>query len=178
MAKHIPTPETHDLVKRLAGLGVTMDVICYAISPTDPIPLSELYKTYNNDIKLGKAIAQETVASMLQNVIQHGGKEGVTAAIFYLKAQAGWNDRPANVVIEPTQEFFTVLQKANSNGAATGKSNTPPGTHAENEGGRRKGAPSTEISTENQKEDNDDAQDNVIEFPAKRGRGRPRKQVS
>lgn len=80
------------IVEDMAGRGATLDDIACVIgvSPSTLdrwLKLPEVEQAYRR----GRIQAKDTVASRLFDLANEGD---VTAIIFYLKAQAGWSDRP------------------------------------------------------------------------------------
>lgn len=138
-------------VRELAAIGMPLDMIPYAINPDYPMSMATLTKFYDKDIKAGKAQAFITIGSGLYSTAQGSGKESLVASIFFAKTQMGWQEKPQHIKIEPTQDFLTVLEKAN--GIKELEHQHPvkstPHTHPKVTPGSAEGVPSTEISTEN-----------------------------
>lgn len=80
------------IVEDMAGRGATLDDIACVIgvSPSTLdrwLKLPEVEQAYRR----GRIEAKDTIASRLFDLANEGD---VTAIIFFLKAQAGWSDRP------------------------------------------------------------------------------------
>ena len=147
---HRPTMENRLKIRELAAIGMPIDMIPYALNPDYPMSMATLTKFYDKDIKAGKAQAFINIGSGLYATAQGGGRDALLAAMFFAKTQMGWQERQSNIKIEPTQEFLTVLEKANGitplEHAQPVKESTPH-THPKETPGSDKGVPSTEIST-------------------------------
>jgi hypothetical protein len=85
---HIPTDKTRDTVESLSGFGIPQDEIARLIG-IDPKTL-RLY--YADQIELGGIKATAKVAQNLFNMACKPTREGLTAAIFWLKVRAGWSE--------------------------------------------------------------------------------------
>lgn len=91
-AKKLPTPEDVSKIELLAGRGFRLDDIAIACG----ISTSTLQK-WKDSPEVGKAYqrgrieATSEVAGRLYELAMGGD---VAACIFWLKAQAGWSDRP------------------------------------------------------------------------------------
>ncbi len=91
-----PTPEHKKMVSTLCGFGVPVDDICKVIenpSTGRPIDKKTLYKYYKNELDTGHIKANSKVAGNLFNIATGTTPQAVTAAIFWLKCQAGWKDK-------------------------------------------------------------------------------------
>lgn len=94
-AEHVPTDASRQLVKTAAGLGLPQDMICVLADVSE----HTLRRHYAAELKVGKAQATFEVAKTLYARATTGKDLG--AAIFWLKAQAGWREKhvlddPAN----------------------------------------------------------------------------------
>ena len=85
---HRPTDDTRAKVRSLVIAGVAHDDICRVIG----VAKATLYKHYRDD--LDRALA-ETNANVASTLVQKALNGDTTAAIFFLKARAGWRDRVA-----------------------------------------------------------------------------------
>lgn len=86
-APHVPTDTSRQVVKTAAGLGLPFEMIGVLVGCSEPT----LKKYYADELKLGKATAVFEVAKTLFSRATTGKDLG--AAIFYLKAQAGWREK-------------------------------------------------------------------------------------
>jgi DNA-binding XRE family transcriptional regulator len=77
-----------NMVRSLSGLGITQDQICAILD----ISRNTLTKYYEDELKVGKAQANSKVAENLFRIATGSTHGSVTAAIFWLKCQAGWKD--------------------------------------------------------------------------------------
>lgn len=86
---YAPTPKDRATVKAMAGYGIPHDDIAAVIGAT----AKTLRKHFRDELDLAATQANAAVAQRLFQVATAGtGKEAVTAAIFWLKARAGWRD--------------------------------------------------------------------------------------
>ena len=83
-------PDERDLkrVRTMVGMGMTQDEICAVIGVSKPT----LHKYYRADLDVGAAEANAAVAQSLFKQATNAEKPNVVAAIFWLKARAGWRD--------------------------------------------------------------------------------------
>jgi len=86
-APHNPTPETQAQVEALSGYGVRHDEIALYLG-IDP---KTLRKHYRKQLDAGAVKANVSVARSLHKQATEGGN--VAAAIFWLKARAGWREK-------------------------------------------------------------------------------------
>lgn len=85
-----PTDEVREQVRKMAGLGLRESDICSIIKITAPT----LRKYYADDLAIGRADATYQVAQSLFRQAVNEEKPSMSAAIFYLKCQAGWRENP------------------------------------------------------------------------------------
>ena len=83
-------PDERDLkrVRTMVGMGMTQNEICAVIGVSKPT----LHKYYRADLDVGAAEANAAVAQSLFKQATNPDKPNVVAAIFWLKARAGWRD--------------------------------------------------------------------------------------
>lgn len=86
--QHEPTDEKRTQVRSLAGLGIPHRDIAPFVGISPPT----LRKHYEHELQQGKTEANAKVAQSLFRKAVGDGPGSVTAAIFWLKAQAGWKD--------------------------------------------------------------------------------------
>jgi len=84
---HKPSPESRAQVEALSGYGVRQDEIALYLS----IDAKTLRKYYKKEIDTGHIKANVGVTRALHKNATEGN---VTAQIFWLKARAGWRDKP------------------------------------------------------------------------------------
>lgn len=85
-AKHEPTDKTRDLVTSLSGYGVPQLDIARIIG----IAQVTLLNHYREELDLGMAQANAKVGESLYKQAISGN---TTAAIFWMKARAGWREK-------------------------------------------------------------------------------------
>lgn len=86
---HNPTDAERHRVKTMTGMGIVQDDICEIIGISKPT----LRKYYRHEIDTGSAEANAAVAQSLFKQATNKDKPNVVAAIFWLKARAGWRDQ-------------------------------------------------------------------------------------
>ena len=95
---HKPTDATRELVKSLSGFGVPQDDICTVLD----ISKVTLHKHYRRECDLGFADANARVGESLFNQAMDGN---VAAAIFWMKARAGWREKHEVALTGLTLQF-------------------------------------------------------------------------
>jgi hypothetical protein len=83
---HKPTEKTRAIVRRSAGLGLPIPNICALVGHIDPKTLN---KHYAEEMGIGKAEANATVADSLFNKVKAGD---VTSMIWWTKTQMKWSE--------------------------------------------------------------------------------------
>jgi len=87
---HAPTDQTRQTVKGLIGCGFKVDDTAKMLA-IDP---KTLRKHYPAELETGHLTANAAVAqSLFKKATAGTGKDSVVAAIFWLKARAGWKDK-------------------------------------------------------------------------------------
>lgn len=87
---HEPTKQTRKFVVSMVAAGIEQLEIARVLGITKPT----LHKHYRAELDTGQALAVTEVAQSLFNMATgKAGPPNVTAAIFYLKARAGWSDQ-------------------------------------------------------------------------------------
>ena len=95
---HVPTKETQDMVESLSGFGIPQDEIAKLIG-IDP---KTLRLHYADQIELGGIKATAKVAQNLFNMACKPNREGLQAAIFWLRVRAHWSEfTPRSPAPEP-----------------------------------------------------------------------------
>jgi DNA invertase Pin-like site-specific DNA recombinase len=84
-----PKKEERFAVKIMAATGIPHDAIAEAVGITKPT----LKKYFADELKNGKT---QTNARMAQSIYRQGMKGNMTAAIFWMKTQAGWKETVVN----------------------------------------------------------------------------------
>lgn len=85
---HQPAEETKRQIETLSGFGLTQDQIALVIGLSPPT----LRKYYEHEISSGKAKACAQIAKTLFQQATKADKPNMSAAIFWLKCQAGWKE--------------------------------------------------------------------------------------
>jgi len=85
---HVPTDETRNMVESLSGFGIPQDEIARLVG-IDP---KTLRFHYVDQIELGSIKATAKVAQNLFTMACKPTREGLSAAIFWLKVRAGWSE--------------------------------------------------------------------------------------
>lgn len=75
-------------VEALAAYGTPHTEIARVLC----LDLDVLRRDYEDELATGRTKANSRVAEALYRTAIAGGREGVTAAIFWLKARAGWKE--------------------------------------------------------------------------------------
>ena len=92
---HAPTPETRRQVEALASCGTTYELIARVIN----ISVPTLTKHYGEVLEVAGVKANAMIAQSLYKRALSNDKGAITAAIFWLKARAGWRD---NISLDET----------------------------------------------------------------------------
>ena len=85
---HVPTDETRTLVESLSGFGIPQTEIARLVG-IDP---KTLRFHYEEQIELGTIKATAKVAQNLFTMACKPTREGLSAAIFWLKVRANWSE--------------------------------------------------------------------------------------
>jgi len=85
---HAPTDDTRNLVESLSGFGIPQDEIARLVG----IAPKTLRFHYADQIELGSIKATAKVAQNLFTMACKPTREGLSAAIFWLKVRAGWSE--------------------------------------------------------------------------------------
>ena len=88
---HVPTDETRNLVESLSGFGIPQTEIARLVG-IDP---KTLRFHYEEQIELGTIKATAKVAQNLFTMACKPTREGLSAAIFWLKVRANWSEYAA-----------------------------------------------------------------------------------
>jgi hypothetical protein len=110
LARKIEISETDlRIVETMAGRGAILDDIACVIG----ISASTLDRWLKHDqvklaYKKGRAIAKDNVAGKLYDLAMSGD---TIAAIFWLKAQAGWSDKQNEIPLETAQVQIYMPQR-------------------------------------------------------------------
>jgi len=99
-ARFEPTKEQRDLVKALAAYGIRQDAICLLIKrpvkrgPPVPITLKTLRARFRRELDEGEpSLIAQVADSLVKRALDPKHPQGVAAAIFFLKARAGWSEK-------------------------------------------------------------------------------------
>ncbi len=96
---HQPTPQTRALVETFAAFGIPQDDICRVVGITPPT----LREHYRDELDLGLVKANAKVAQNLFTIACKPTREGLTAAMFWLKVRAGWSEYSPRRAYEHTE---------------------------------------------------------------------------
>jgi hypothetical protein len=86
--EYVPDEQTRKNVTVLAGVGVSHEVIANVVGISRPT----LEKHYANELQYGSETANALVAANLFKQATKDDPKCVTAAMFWLKSRAGWNE--------------------------------------------------------------------------------------
>jgi len=118
-----PDPDIARKVEALAGYGIADADIARVLR----VDADVLRHTYRDELETGHVKANSRVAENLYRKATGDGREAVTAAIFWLKARARWNEGPPGAT-EPAIEreppsprmlamaVLTLIRSANAEG--------------------------------------------------------------
>ena len=94
-----PTAEQRRMARAMSGLGLPQEQIALLLE-VDP---KTLRKHFRDDLDRGMAEANVKVGQSLFNMATQGNN--VAAAIFWMKARAGWREKQ-EVVVSPNTGWF------------------------------------------------------------------------
>jgi hypothetical protein len=103
-----PTPEQRQQVTDLAGFGIKQADIAKVIYKANGKPLKRatLRKYFKTELETGGVTANSRVAQSLFEKAIGNGNGSTAAAIFWMKARAGWKDRePARVAVKQVDDM-------------------------------------------------------------------------
>lgn len=102
------TPQSKRVVQLLAGTGVLRSEIATAIGCS----LATLERHYKTELASAQTLLTAQAVSTLFRAMRAGGRAAVAAAAFYLKARAGWSERPAEAPGDAGDTAFNVIVPA------------------------------------------------------------------
>lgn len=106
---HVPTDDSRNLVESLSGFGIPQDEIARLVG-IDP---KTLRAHYHDQVELGAIKATAKVAQNLFNMACKPNREGLQAAIFWLRVRAHWSEyTPRPVQPEPLGKKATAEAEA------------------------------------------------------------------
>lgn len=105
----VPTDRDRKQVRMLAAMGLMVEEIARVIGVTD----KTLQKHFEDELAVGPSEATANVAQALYKQAVDPLKPNVTAAIFWLKARAGWRDNDFGNIDKPgkKQERHAAAEK-------------------------------------------------------------------
>ena len=127
-----PTTEQRRMARAMAGLGLPQEQIALLLE-VDP---KTLRKHFRDDLDRGMAEANVKIAQSLFNMATQGNN--VAAAIFWMKARAGWRERheitvsanPLDRISDSElEQMIAVLQDQIAEQTAIGTGGVAAGTH-------------------------------------------------
>ncbi len=115
----VPTDEDRKLVLSLAGFGAPHEYIAERVHNPQTgkaLGVVSLRKYFRKELDSGKDQANTLVAQSLFRHATGSGKGAVTAAIFWMKTQAGWKEPPQGVELTgkdggPVEQRTTVVDE-------------------------------------------------------------------
>lgn len=87
-AKFEPSSEQRYTVEVMAGIGIQQEQIAAALGISAPT----LRKHFAEELAIGKT---RIVTKVAESLVRQALAGNMSAAMFFLKCQAGWRDRPA-----------------------------------------------------------------------------------
>jgi hypothetical protein len=116
---YVPTDESRNMVESLSGFGIPQDEIARLIG-IDP---KTLRLHYADQIELGGIKATAKVAQNLFTMACKPTREGLQAAIFWLRVRAGWSEysprTPVGIAAEPQGKKAAAQAEALTAGQGT-----------------------------------------------------------
>ena len=104
-------------VRVMVACGVPQAALCQAVingQTGQPVDLKTLRKVFRQELKDGKATASGLVAQSLFKKATGTGPQSVTAAIFWLKTQAGWREPPEGADEPPPKRVAVGITDAST----------------------------------------------------------------
>lgn len=102
-----PDPNLSRQVAAMAGYGISADDIATVLG----VDVAELKRDYRSELKGAAIKANAKVAeSLFRKATAADGREGVTAAIFWLKTRAGWKETAVHEVSHRPYQHMSVEQ--------------------------------------------------------------------
>jgi hypothetical protein len=98
-----PTEEQRRTVKAMTAYGINQNDICAILS----ISVPTLHKHFRVELDGSMAQANAQVAASLFEMATKG--KNVTAAIFWLKCRARWQEPPREITMDPTAKPGTTV---------------------------------------------------------------------
>jgi DNA-binding XRE family transcriptional regulator len=120
---HKPTDESRRQVETLVGMGMTREQIGRFVGVSE----NTLRKYYESQLGTGDVKANAKVAQALFRKATGDGPSSVTAAIFWLKARAGWKEADRLEIDSSSQVLSMFLEGATRPASHTAGSDGPGG---------------------------------------------------
>lgn len=98
--QYVPTDDDREKVRIMVSCGISHLNIAKVMRVSEPT----LRKHYSHELETGAIEANVKMGKSLFDKGMGPGKEGVTAAIFWMKARAGWRDSDAEGGKKANQE--------------------------------------------------------------------------
>lgn len=108
MGVYNPTEDDRVTVTLLAGYGVPQKAIAQILGISE----DTLRRHHREEFDLGKINANLAVSKNLFQMATGSGREALTAAIFWLKSQAGWREAPQEIEVRDVSEERTEDERA------------------------------------------------------------------
>ena len=113
-----PDPNRSRQVEAMAGYGISADDIAIVLG----VDVDTLKRDYRSELKGAAIKANAKVAeSLFRKATAAEGREGVTAAIFWLKTRAGWKETAVHEVGHRPYAHMTMEQIEARIGVLLGK---------------------------------------------------------
>jgi hypothetical protein len=112
---HAPTDDSRSLVESLSGFGIPQEEIARLVG-IDP---KTLRLHYADQIELGGIKATAKVAQNLFTMACKPNREGLQAAIFWLRVRAGWSEYAPRTPAEPLGKKAAAQAEALAAGQGT-----------------------------------------------------------
>jgi hypothetical protein len=117
--RHEPNDGDRRQVEIMAAYGLS-EIEIASLLGIDP---KTLRKYYPRELSIGHVRANAKVAEVLFHTAVKGGREGTTAAIFWLKTRAGWSEFNAPRLRPPSKRDMDEIR---ADEAASGRFAVPP----------------------------------------------------
>ena len=100
-AKFVPSPDQVKTVRAMSAYGIPQDQICKVVG----VSLPTLHKAFRHELDTA---GTEATAKVAQSLFQQALNGNVAAAIFWMKARAGWSEK---IRVESENRHYVVSDK-------------------------------------------------------------------
>jgi DNA-binding CsgD family transcriptional regulator len=87
---YVPTDKDRGTVRLMVSGGITYDRIAALLGISE----STLERHFKSDIAMGKAEIDALSIRTVVSVMREGGRDGLTAAMWWQKSRMGWSEKP------------------------------------------------------------------------------------